>query len=78
MKISEFIRKNNEVLPKELAKMLAEEQSIWTNDACYGYLILGMRYAGFDEEHIKSAVRAMNRAFDELTVEEAEEFWRKW
>ena len=78
MKVAEFMKKNEAVLPKELVELLAQETSIWTNDACYGYCIRAMEIAGFDHEHIKSAVRAMAYAFDELTVEEAESVWRKW
>lgn len=78
MKVAEFVRKNTEALPKELAELLAEETSIWTNGACMGYLIRAMENAGFDEEHIRSAVRGMKVAFDELTEEEAEAVWRKW
>ena len=78
MKIAEFLRKNESVLPKELAEMLSENTSIWTNEACLGYCIRAMENAGFDEEHIKSAVRGMRQAFDELTEEEAEVVWRKW
>ena len=77
MKVVEFLKKN-EVLPKELADLLTQETSIWTNSACLGYCIRAMENAGFDEEHIKSAVRGMHQAFDELTEEEAEEVYRKW
>ena len=78
MRVAEFIGKNESTLPKELVELLAHETSIWTNDACLGYCIRGMEIAGFDEEHIRSAVRGLRRAFDELTEEEAESVWRKW
>lgn len=78
MRVAEFMGRNEVALPKELAELLAHETSIWTNDACRGYQIRAMENAGFDEEHIRSAVRGMHRAFDELTVEEAESLWRTW
>lgn len=77
MKVAEFLKKN-ELLPKEQAEFLFEVLSIWSNDACMGYCIRAMENAGFDEEHIRSAVRGMHQAFDELTKEEAEEVYRKW
>ena len=77
MKVVEFLKKN-EVLPKELADLLTKDTSISTTSACLGYCIRAMENAGFDEEHIKSAVRGMHQAFDELTEEEAEEVYRKW
>lgn len=78
MKVADFVKKNETALPKELAELLAEETSIWTNEACMGYLVRAMENAGFDHEHIVTAVRGMHWAFDELTVEEAESVWRKW
>lgn len=78
MRVAEYLKRNEAALPKELAELLAEETSIWTNEACYGYCIRAMENAGFDHEHIVTAVRGMHRAFDELTVEEAESVWRKW
>ncbi len=78
MKVAEYLRKNEAALPMELAVLLAEETSIWSNEACLGYCIRAMEYAGFDEEHIRSAVRGMKLAFDELTEEQAEAVWRRW
>lgn len=78
MRVAEYIGRNESTLPKELAELLAHETSIWTNEACLGYLVRAMEIAGFDEEHIRSAVRGMHQAFDELTEEEAEALWRKW
>lgn len=77
MKVAEFLKKN-ELLTKEAAEFLNEVLSIWSNDACCGYMVRAMEIAGFDEEHIRSAVRGMHQAFDELTEEEAEALWRKW
>ena len=43
MKVAEYIQKNKEAMPPELAEMLTQETSIWSNDACYGYMIIAMR-----------------------------------
>lgn len=77
MTVAELLEKNK-VLPREQAEFLTEMLSIWSNDACLGYCIRAMEIAGFDEEHIRSAVRGMYQAFDELTEEEAVEVYRKW
>ena len=79
MTVAEMLKRNEAMeLPKEFAEVLLQTVEVWTNSACLGYCIRAMENAGFDEEHIRSAVRGMNRAFDELTVEEAKEVWRKW
>ena len=52
MKVAEYIQKNKEAMPPELAEMLTQETSIWSNDACYGYMIIAMRNAGYKEKDI--------------------------
>lgn len=47
MKIAEYIDKNVSGLPSELADILLQGESVWTNDACYGYCIIAMKNAGF-------------------------------
>lgn len=74
---AEYLKKN-EVLPKELAEMLAENTEIWSNGACYGYLIEAMKRAGFEDAVICKVRSCMKDAMDELTVEEAEKVWTKW
>lgn len=78
MKVAEYLKKNEAVLPKELAELLAQETNIWTNDACYGYCIRAMENAGFERPAIERMRLYLRSAFDELTVEEAESVWRKW
>lgn len=73
MTVAEFLKKNL-MMGSEVLDMV----SVWTNEACMGYLVRAMENAGFDHEHIVTAVRGMHRAFDELAVEEAESVWRKW
>lgn len=75
MKISEFVKKNEETLPKELAKILNDSESIWSNDACYGYCIVAMQNAGFKRDEIVNLIHYLHSAFEEYTPEEAEKEW---
>ena len=78
MKVAEYLKKNDEALPPELAELLAQETSIWTNDACYGCCIQAMEKAGFERKVIEKVRSCLRDAFDELTVEEAEKKWWCW
>ncbi len=75
MKIVEFIKKNQESLPSDLAKVLIENESIWTNDACFGYCIFAMQSAGVTRKKIADILHHLHIAFGTLTVEEAEQKW---
>lgn len=57
-------------VPKEVRYKLCDMG--YYNDAMKGYLIVGMRVAGFSESEIKRAILGMRRAHDEKTAEEAE------
>ena len=57
-------------IPKEVRYKLCDMG--YYNDAMKGYLIAGMRSAGFTDSEISRAVRGMRSAHDELTAEEAE------
>lgn len=57
-------------IPKDIRYKLCDMG--YYNDAMKGYLIKGMRNAGFSESEISRAVRGMREAHDELTAEEAE------
>jgi len=46
-------------------------QGDWSNNACLGYAILGAKELGYSDEEIKKLVRAINRAFNHKTIEEA-------
>lgn len=78
MKVADYLEMNEAVLPKELADLLAQETSIWKNEACYGYCLRAMEIAGLDRATIEKVRRGLHEAFDELTVEEAERKWVKW
>ena len=74
MKVAEYIQKNKEI-PAKLAEILSQETSIWSNDACYGYVIIAMRNAGYKEKDIDTMMRYLHSAFEEYLVEEAEKEW---
>ena len=78
MKVAEYIQKNKETMPAELAEMLSMETSIWSNDACYGYVIIAMKNAGYGEKDIDSMIRYLHSAFEEYMVEEAEKEWTNY
>lgn len=78
MKILEFVKKNEETLPKELAEILISSESIWSNDACYGYCITAMQNAGYSRDEIIKMIHFLHSAFEEYTPEEAEIKWQKW
>lgn len=60
-------------IPKEVRYRLCDLG--YYNDAMKGYLIAGMRSAGFTEAEISRAVLGMRSAHDELTAEEAEKVY---
>lgn len=78
MKIAEYIERNESALPPALADMLLQECSIWTNDVCYGYCLIALKNAGMTDKIMEKVTRCLHSAFDEYSVEEAEEVWCKW
>lgn len=44
----------------------------WSNAACIGYAIQAMEGAGLPPDKIQQVLDELERAFDELTVQEAE------
>lgn len=63
--------------------VIQESTSIWSNNACKGYLIKALKYycdsndAQFDKDETQSLLYALSRVFDDVSVEEAEEFFEK-
>ncbi|GAC43002.1 hypothetical protein [Paenibacillus popilliae] len=49
----------------------------WSNQACFGYVILAAEQAGFNWEQIKALTKIMYRIHDEVSVVEAAEHYRK-
>lgn len=48
----------------------------WSNQACFGYMILAAKKAGLNDEQLQQIVRKMHTVHDEVTVEEAAKFYR--
>jgi len=78
MKVIEYTEKTRATMPEQLAELLLQETSIWTNDACYGYVIAAMEYAGYSREQIIEVTQHLRRCFEELSVEDAEANWQKY
>lgn len=52
-------------------------QGDWSNNACLGYAIFGAQQLGYSDKQTKELVRAIYRAFDEKTVEEARQEYER-
>ena len=52
-------------------------ESEWSNNACLGYVILGAKKLGYDDEQIQDLVRAMYVEFDMKTVDEAKDTYNQ-
>ena len=59
-------------------ELMIDTTQIWSNEACKGYCILAMQDAGFEADQIRAVLSAMRWAFDEKTVEEAEEAYNQF
>lgn len=60
-------------MPEELKNTLLQSTSIWTNGACYGYIIMAMEDAGCSKELIGKVLRHARDVMDFVTPEEAEQ-----
>ncbi|EJW15627.1 hypothetical protein M5X00_28145 [Paenibacillus alvei] len=49
----------------------------WSNQACFGYMILAAQKAGLEEDQIREITRKMHRVHDEVSVEEAAQYYRE-
>lgn len=78
MTIREFTDKNNKALPPELAKTLNDSTEIWSNSACYGFLIEAMEKTGYDRKKIMAILPNLKDALDEMPIEDAERKWNNW
>lgn len=58
---------------KTLKEAMEETTPIWSNEACRGYAVRAMQKAGLDPELIRTVLKQLRWAFDDLTVEEAEQ-----
>lgn len=78
MKIAEFVEAQKKTLPPELAAILINEHSVWSNDACYGYVIEAMENAGYKQKQITDLLHYIHSAFEFLSVEDAEKRYTEW
>lgn len=80
MKYKEYI-KQLEKLPhksadgRTIAEMYADNIEVWSNCAAIGYARIALNSCGVDSETVSKALRAMERAFEEYSIEEAEQHY---
>lgn len=58
---------------KSLRSAMLQSVSIWSNDACRGYVLRALKDADVDTETHKQIMQALHWAMDEMTVGEAEQ-----
>lgn len=74
MTVKNYIEKNK-VLPDGLQDTLLEQTSIWTNEACRGYVIKALERMEKPKDEIEMVISSLNAVFDDFSVEEAEKTW---
>ena len=57
---------------QSIADGMAEVMSIWSNAACTGYCKAAMNDAGIPWEQQQEVLRCLRRAFDDISIEDAE------
>ena len=57
---------------------MMEATEIWSNDACEGYFIRAAQLAGLNQDTIKDVLNAFNTAFEEVSIDEAANIYRKY
>jgi len=60
---------------RTLAEMYGDSVEIWSNYAAIGYAKIAMEQAGIDSDSINKVVAAMNKAFDDYSIDEAEKHY---
>lgn len=48
----------------------------WRNDSCLGYALMAMREVGLKEEDVQNVLCQMTRCFDDMSTEDAAEYYR--
>lgn len=80
MKYKDYI-KQLEKLPhkssdgRTIAEMYADNIEIWSNYAAIGYLKIALSRVSIDEESAAAIIKEMQRAFDDYSIEEAEQHY---
>lgn len=60
---------------RTIAEMYADNVDIWSNYACIGYARIAMNAAGLDIQSIDKVIKELHKAFDDYTIEQAEEHY---
>jgi hypothetical protein len=55
---------------------MKEATEIWSNNACKGYAISAAIAAGLDKQQTGRLIDALGAAFEEMTVDEAEQLYQ--
>lgn len=59
--------------------IIQESTSIWSNNACKGYVILALKKLSsshnLDDNFIQNVIYKLNSVFDDVSEEEAEKFY---
>lgn len=71
-------RKTLEGMKADAVESIEAVTPIWSKDACRGYAIAAMKEAGLDRDKIISILCNMNRAFEDLTIDRAEELYKQF
>ena len=58
-----------------LRDIMMDIVSIWSNNACRGYLIRAMKEAGYGREQIEDVLSKLRWAFDEVPIKDAERIY---
>lgn len=53
------------------------DETLWSNQACFGYCILAAQKAGVDPETIREIIKKMHRVQDDVSVAEAARIYRE-
>ena len=80
MKYKDYIKQLEQLPHKDsngrsIAEMYADNIDIWSNYACIGYARIAMQAAGVDDQTADKIIKAMYKAFDDYTIEQAEEYY---
>lgn len=57
---------------------MMEATEIWSNDACEGYFLRAAQLVGLNQDTIKNVLSAFNTAFEEVSIDDAADIYRKY
>lgn len=61
----------------DIYNFLAAATDIWSNDACKGYVIVTLQNLGYPKAQIVAIVNELENSFSDVSVDEAEQLYRK-